>query len=249
MCYHVFVPYHMKMSNGKPIVYYCVDFNETTWQAGAGGNAGFGVGFQGMFRSRHIKRFRPFPGTNGNPSDLQRQVCIALFREWFQPLFRFEREQLTGHWQWGKAACPGDWIENAILEFRSGESLADTGEEDPGSEWFDTWAERQAALFDLGYNLGEYGPQKNGVDGYPGDMTRMAIELFQEDVGIEVTGLWDDVTEDAMMAAFKDNGLNYDNVAQHLPDDAKRSEAPAEKPAEKPKKASKKKLVAKRKPK
>jgi len=236
MSYQVFTPFIPRMSGSKPIIYYCVDFMESPWHAGSANSHYIGIGFQGMFKSRHIKHFRGHKGTDGQPSDLQKPIILALWKEWIQPLFNLKDEDLKGHYDFGKAACPGDYIENEIRLNKGQPSLPGyrTSDEpmpsyEAGSEWFDTWHERQAALVEMGYDLGDYGPKQNGVDGDPGDATRAAIEGFQTDAGVEVTGFWDDVTEEAMKKALEDNGLKYDDFAKHLPDDERRSIPPAEK--------------------
>jgi len=242
MAYHVFVPFQPRVTaEGKAIIYYCVDFMERSWHGSSANTHYIGVAFQGMFKSRHIKRFRGIKGTDGQPSDLQKAIVRPLWFEWIKPLFGLKDEGLTGHFDFGKAACPGDFIENEIRlvkgvdplpGYRTSDDPAPTY--DGESEWFDTWHERQAALVEMGYDLGDYGPKKNGVDGDPGGMTRAALEGFQADADIDITGYWDDSTEDAMRAALESNGLTYDDFAKHLPDDERRSVPPAEKRPAKP---------------
>lgn len=48
--------------------------------------------------------------------------------------------------------------------------------------------EIQRALIGLGYNLGTYGPNKDGIDGVYGDTTKNAIKEFQKKNGIKDTG-------------------------------------------------------------
>ena len=49
--------------------------------------------------------------------------------------------------------------------------------------------EFQKILRDLGYNLGEFGPNGDGVDGKFGSVTRDAIRSFQKDHGLKVDGI------------------------------------------------------------
>jgi len=49
--------------------------------------------------------------------------------------------------------------------------------------------EFQKILRDLGYDLGEFGPNGDGVDGKFGRMTKEAIKSFQRDHGLEVDGI------------------------------------------------------------
>ena len=229
MPYHVFMNYRPKRNEkGKWIVYYCVDFGVRTWQA-SGGNAGFAVAMQGRMRSRHNPQFRPTPGTDGEPSAAQQAILLPLWREFIVPQFGWGPEQLKGHFLFGKKACPGDHGESFVLSVRAGEAPVPFDAIDPApSEMFDTWQERQAALVAMGYDLGPYGPRKNGVDNDPGNLTRLAIEAFQADAGIDDHGEWDVATEEAMLDAFADNEMTYGHVQEQITGEAP---LPAEKPA------------------
>jgi len=48
----------------------------------------------------------------------------------------------------------------------------------------------QAKLVHYGYDLGNFGPNNNGVDGQYGDKTVAAVREFQKDAGIKVDGLF-----------------------------------------------------------
>jgi len=48
----------------------------------------------------------------------------------------------------------------------------------------------QVKLVHYGYDLGNFGPNKNGVDGKYGDKTVTAVKEFQKDAGIKVDGLF-----------------------------------------------------------
>ena len=68
----------------------------------------------------------------------------------------------------------------------------------------DDVSELQAALVKLGYDLGTYGPRKDGVDGDCGSKTVQAIEDFQGSHGLEVDGQYGKKTHAAMQEALKD---------------------------------------------
>jgi len=53
----------------------------------------------------------------------------------------------------------------------------------------DSVEEFQKILKDLGYDLGEFGPKGDGVDGKFGRMTKEAIKSFQKDHGLKVDGI------------------------------------------------------------
>lgn len=52
----------------------------------------------------------------------------------------------------------------------------------------------QKALKELGYDLGEFGEQADGVDGIFGNMTESAVKAFQEANNLEITGIIDEKT-------------------------------------------------------
>jgi peptidoglycan hydrolase-like protein with peptidoglycan-binding domain len=56
----------------------------------------------------------------------------------------------------------------------------------------------QQALVNLGYNLGNTGPNKDGVDGKFGDLTTAAVIQFQKKNGIKQTGNVGEVTSKAL---------------------------------------------------
>lgn len=64
----------------------------------------------------------------------------------------------------------------------------------------------QRDLVKLGYNLGKSGPQKNGVDGKIGRLTRGAIAAFQRASKLPVTGKLDQMTQNTIDYA---DSVNY----------------------------------------
>ena len=71
----------------------------------------------------------------------------------------------------------------------------------------------QASLVVIGYDLGTYGPNKNGVDGYMGPATERAIEEFQSAAGLNPTGKMDEQTMIALELAV-DAGLTKTNIKE-----------------------------------
>jgi len=222
--YHVFVPFRPKFNEkGKCIIYYMVDFNEKTWHSGASraNRTGVAVCWQGRFRHPSMGRFIPTKGTDGEPSQWQKMIAEPLWVEWLNPAFQInDTKKLMGHWEWGKAACPGGWLQSKILRMRGEKPLPGYETDDapaPQVQWvpselFNTLEEQQAALVLLGYDLGPYGPYKNGVDGDWGDLTYAALKGFEQDAKITQNGYWDEETETAMIAIFKANGLGADEI-------------------------------------
>ena len=62
----------------------------------------------------------------------------------------------------------------------------------------------QTQLKNLGYDLGEFGENADGVDGQLGSMTEAAIRAFQEANGLEVNGIIDDATLEALRQSVDD---------------------------------------------
>lgn len=56
----------------------------------------------------------------------------------------------------------------------------------------------QEALLKAGYDLGDYGPKHNGVDGEFGKKTEDALKAFQKASGLPVTGVYDEVTRNTL---------------------------------------------------
>jgi hypothetical protein len=206
MCYSYFFSYEPELTpDGKVIIFRCRPDDSKSWHTGGHNNEAIALGFQGYFRSRHMGRFRARKGdkTNGQPSQAQQDMLAASWAEYFKPTFELTDQDLFGHFEAKrpKAACPGDWLENFVLTTRKAGApeKAEPFEvpfdiEGMGVQ-LDTWEQRQGALLLLGYDLGAYGPNKNGVDGDPGLKTRAAVEGVEASLGLPVNGVWDDRLE------------------------------------------------------
>lgn len=74
----------------------------------------------------------------------------------------------------------------------------------------------QKALKDLGYDLGKFGEAGDGLDGKFGKVTKAAVEAFQKDHGLEVTGILDEKTlaalEEASTKAIKLKGSIFELI-------------------------------------
>jgi hypothetical protein len=70
-----------------------------------------------------------------------------------------------------------------ILKNKDNRDLISKGSKGQGVEEF------QKILVDLGYDLGDFGPNKDGVDGKFGPKTQSAIKKFQSDNGLKVDGI------------------------------------------------------------
>lgn len=91
---------------------------------------------------------------------------------------------LFGHFDFGKATCPGPQIERSI-RYRRGRGAT------PGLVTSTDW---QRALVGLGCDLGDYGPGRDGVDGVWGAKSSAALKAYQRERGIRITGECDPIT-------------------------------------------------------
>lgn len=204
--YTFHVPFFPEVVDGKAEAYRLWDDVWHTWHTGAGPNDdGVAVGLGGMLKTRKSPKWSAKNARDPNP--LQFAVMQALVLEYLLPRYGLTPQAgLTGHFELGKSTCPGDVIE-AWVRMQRGERVtwlepgrAPWDKRDPDvpapaldNRSLDEWKERQQALLDLGYDLGQW-----GADGVPGYYTRSAIEAFQENAGIIIDGVWGPQTELAM---------------------------------------------------
>lgn len=213
MSYHVWIPYYTEqISTGEHIIYFCVPFDERSWQGSESNQTGVALVNQGRFYSRHLgSKFCPWPGTTGGPSQAQKEVFHPVLHEWLFPTLKLEPKQITGHFHWGKKTCPGDYYEREILWLRGDpipndleKSLAyfEDIETNPLFNGFtaDVWKNRQKALYTLGFALDE-------ITGVPDDATKSALLALQTYSGIEETGCWDEDTEIVIMGMLQQLGI------------------------------------------
>tara|TARA_Y100000310_G_scaffold339251_1_gene431377 strand:+ start:971 stop:1693 length:723 start_codon:yes stop_codon:yes gene_type:complete len=108
-------------------------------------------------------------------------TVLMVCKDIWGPAFDF-----TGHFQFGKPACPGGTLESIIKAAAT--HVAGI---------FDTMLEIQTVLKKLGYAPGP-------LDGLSGPMTRSALCSFQKDQGLGVTGETDPKTKAALAQALSE---------------------------------------------
>lgn len=219
--YTIDVPYEPEIVDGRYIIYQCQDFDIVSSHTKGGNTHGVGVSFQGLFRSRHNKRFVPSKGTTGQPSDAQMLVARDLWEEFLKPKFGLTNQDLQGHFDYTKATCPGDALESIILDYRQSQAPKEP-DQDLGAPVFDefpldSWELRQAALVALEFDLGQYGPLNNGVDGMAGELTRFAIEQIESGVNAEPDGLWDEAVEEAVGLLLELRNISMNDLVALAP--------------------------------
>lgn len=206
--YTFLVPFRPEIVDGKLEVYRLWDDQWRTWHTGKHWNSrGVAVGFGGSLITRRAPKWSA--GHARDPDPTQFVAGAELITEFLLPHYGLTGENILGHFDAGKVTCPGDILE-AWVRIQRGENVdwLEPGRapwDDRDSELepvpmlddrpLDTWTQRQQALVDLGYDLGGWGPNGDGVDGRPGDDTRSAIEAFEANAGLVVDGVWDDGVE------------------------------------------------------
>lgn len=150
----------------------CNDVEDVTWSQGDASKPGdenvryISVCFGGDFTG---------PGHVGNDNLTTEQLTTAgLLWMLLRDLFELSNDQLFGHYDFGKPACPGTdlatfiAIVNEDVEFDNDESLAVT---------------QQRLLTTLGYYDG-------AIDGIWGPRSKSALLAFQRDHGLTPDGVW-----------------------------------------------------------
>lgn len=99
------------------------------------------------------------------------------------------------HADFGKAACPGATLTALLGALRTHRVLGRVERNNDAARTDTQW---QRALLARGYDLGAFGPEKNGVDGQWGPSSRRALIKFQNDSGLPATGHRDGPTEAAL---------------------------------------------------
>ena len=214
--YTFVVPTIPDTRDGKLEVFRTQPDSAHTYHTGRGWNArGVAVCVAGTYRSRHSLATNSDPYA---PDTLAMTAMIELIEDYLLPRYQLGGEALRGHFDAGKPACPGDFLEQWV-RYRRGEEVNDPlGRSGSHPELFGAARkgsvplssngplsgaqERQQALVDLGYDVGSGGPAGNGVDGYWGEDSKGALEAFQADASIRVDGRWGPHTEEAVKWAM-----------------------------------------------
>ena len=76
----------------------------------------------------------------------------------------------------------------------------------------DKVAELQRTLQELGYDIGG----RTGADGIFGKTTQAAVEQYQRDRGLQITGVWDDLSQQALLCPTKGNSTGINDIANRM---------------------------------
>jgi hypothetical protein len=208
--YTFVVPGLPELVDGKIEVFRVNEDDRHTYHTGSPSNrVGVAVCFGGTFASRHLrdgKLTRPRPGADAIAAGHDLIMNYLLPRYDIEPV-----HGLFGHFDLGKPACPGDWLEQWV-RYQRGEPVKNPlrwETEPPADDYaprFATIAERQRALVTLGFDIGTFGRGQDGVDGVWGEASKGALLAFQDATGLVVNGRWGPRTEEAVGLALDRQG-------------------------------------------
>lgn len=166
----------------------CNDLDKATWSQGYKGRKGdenaefMSVMFEGFFHAPGVT-----DPSAGQPNYQQMLSGLILWhvckQEW-----SWDNDDLYGHFQFGKAACPDDMLQAMIEAIR-------VNKEKPEYD-FSTVTGRQQALKTLGYYT-------IAVDGDWGPGSKAALIRFQSENNLAADGIWGPKTEAAIIWVLK----------------------------------------------
>jgi peptidoglycan hydrolase-like protein with peptidoglycan-binding domain len=224
--YTFFLAYAPAQYNGKWVIYQCWPLDWVTWHS-SHNKPSVAIALQGYFKSRHMRSFIPkstVPG--GRPSTAQMEALSGFLYEYAIGHLGILPTQIKGHADspYPKPTCPGDEPEELYRSIQAGRpQQLEAPDFDPhvidipGLVELDTWERRQAALVVLGHDLGNFGKLKNGVDGDPGNRTRLAIEATELILGLPVDGYWDDKFDFLVRVLLGSFGKTQADIDKEVP--------------------------------
>lgn len=194
ICYTFFVDYDGSILQVN-------DLEAVTWSQGGHGvpvegtkaNTNFlAVCFRGDFSGvEHEGKADPTPAQVAAAGDLWR---------WLRDSLDLPAVTLYGHHDFGKPACPGFALTALIETLRAEPDVLAALTPLTVEEW-------QRALVRLGYDLGRFGPELDGVDGEWGGRSAVSLVAFQRSRGVPRTGLRDAHTARQVAHALQERGI------------------------------------------
>ncbi len=207
IAYQFVVPTIPDVIDGKMEVYRTHNDETRSYHTGGTFNTyGVGVVVAGMYRSRHSHSTSS--KIRDKPDDTAAMALRELVLDYLLPRYELapgDENALMGHFDAGKAACPGDFIEQWVRSMR-GEGVPDPMEglitlagPPEGVELdireLQSDAQKQDAIKELGLDI--------VVDDNWAEFSRMALAAFQEMFHIVPDGIWASITERVIRAALK----------------------------------------------
>jgi len=171
-------------------IHLCHDFSKRTWSQGTSRIPGdenadwMAVMVAGKFRAMGV-----LGPDAGEPTFNQLLAFMVLWKV-LKDGFKWTDYDIRGHFDFGKASCPGTTLSTMIKAIRWNRGT-DTGK-------LNTWKARQEALIKLGWL------KAGQADGILGSKTIMALQNYQMRVHLQPDGLWGPLTEAKMLASLSD---------------------------------------------
>lgn len=189
-CPHICYTFHV---NNDGQIKLCNPLEDVPWSQGTDKQPGsenvmlISVVAGGKFRSKDYPNL-------AQPSSAQMGALENIWG-WLSQAFDLTMADIFGHFDFGKAGCPGSDIEAWIRRVRDDSGLLVLADVD---DW-------QRALVKLGFDLGKSGKAKDGVDGDWGAKSRSALYQFQKQHGLPLTASFDRPTAWALRLALDGN--------------------------------------------
>ena len=181
-CPHI--AYHMAIGKDGRI-FLCNNFDDVTWHTKGQNTSGFAICVLGNFNGTGYNK-------GGNPSKEQEEKLTEILKKLIINfssfnLLSFSGKNIYGHYHFGKPACPGKILSGIVESFRSGIIVEHIS--------LSTMKDIQKALLTLGYSLPKYGP-----DGFYGTETKIALNAFQLDNNLPISGYADEATKSLFLS-------------------------------------------------
>ena len=172
--------------NGQIVL--CNSLNKAPWSQGFKGRKGdenaefMSVMFEGFFKGESVTE-----PSAGQPNDRQMLSGLILWQV-CRKLWKWQENDLYGHFLFGKPACPGSTLQAVIEAVRMNAPQP--------KKKLDSTKSRQKALKDLGYYSGK-------IDGAWGPSSKSALIRFQSDHDLSADGVWGPNSEAAILKALE----------------------------------------------
>lgn len=156
--------------DGQVII--CNDLDQATWSQGDKDRRGdenkefIAVLFIGKF----------LPAAQGSEPSIHQLMSGLILWRVLKDLLSWNENSLHGHFEFGKDACPGNFLKS-IISISNMKKQPETAAELPTIE------ERQKILASMGFYRGK-------IDGIWGAKSRVALTMFQNKARINVDGIW-----------------------------------------------------------
>lgn len=199
--------YHVKhfMGTGAPglcytfylsrdgTIWWCNNIEDVVWSQGWAGRPGSeNVDFLSIVCGGDFSG----PGYVGrNEPTLNEMLSLLSLIRWLCFHLELDYDDILGHDDLGKPNCPGTVLSTVVNALNKDSTNGSV-------EWdVMTW---QCNLVRLGYDLGKFGPNRDGCDGDWGGVSKAALLAFQASAGMIITGFRDKLTKKKIIHALRE---------------------------------------------